>query len=53
MLVKLVDFLQIGYNTSENIYSDWRCVMDFIKPKNTNKENVCYNIIQLRRDNIP
>lgn len=44
MLVKLVVFLQLGYNINRNKYSIWRYLMDFIKPKNTNKENVSYKI---------
>jgi hypothetical protein len=44
MLVKMVVFLQIGYNINRNIYSIWRYLMDFIKPKNTNKENVSYKV---------
>jgi hypothetical protein len=44
VIEKLVVFLQIGYNINRNIYSIWRYLMDFIKPKNTNKENVSYKI---------
>ncbi len=42
--VKLFINLKIVNNTNMNICSKKRCVMDFIKPKNTNKENISWKI---------
>lgn len=53
VIEKLVVFLQIGYNINRNIYSIWRYLMDFIKPKNTNKENVSYKISRKTKDYLP
>lgn len=44
MYAKMLAFLEIEYNTNRNIYSIWRYLMDFIKPKNDNKENIFYKI---------
>lgn len=42
--VKLFINFKIVNNTNVNICSEKRYVMDFIKPKNTNKENISWKI---------